>query len=274
MVEDWLELNSGGVPIAIWIKMTLEELRLIADAAPEGKGINRQLELCLVGLVSYFESFFKDLFALCLNTYPRLLDRFQDDPNQLAKIAIDPLLAIRLGDELPQKIGFVIAERFDFGTPKRVNSLYTKILRITPFSRDDEATMDAILTDRNLFVHHGGSFTYKYLSNRKKPATENADREHLDSLVVDKAMYFRHHAFVASIVQKTLEGVHRTLTEYGLTQYGFKDNAPISSLLDDLEPPDAPESPKPMSLYAQTIAKANEQPPTPNPSALSPVEER
>lgn len=49
MANDRLELNSGGVPVSTSFKMTPDDLRGIAEKTPDVRGINRQLELRLVG---------------------------------------------------------------------------------------------------------------------------------------------------------------------------------------------------------------------------------
>src|SRR5688500_683309 len=110
MAENWLDLCSGGVPVSTWFRITLDELKEIAGKAPDDKGVNRQLELCLVGLVSYFEAFCKGLFGFSINVYPSLLSRLRGCEDH--DIEIDPLLAIDLGEKLRDRIGFVLAERF------------------------------------------------------------------------------------------------------------------------------------------------------------------
>jgi hypothetical protein len=226
MTENWLELCPGGVPVSISLQMSLDDLRDIANKAPETKGISRQLELCLVGLAAYFEAFCKDLFALSLNVYPELLERLLT-AWEGRDFSIDPLLAVRLGDSIRDKIGFIISERLDFGTARAVNALYTRLLKITPFAKDEMQQFSELLRDRNVFVHHGGMLTYQYLQQVKRSHTD----AHFDSLVVDRAFYFRHHDFIEGIARKMLKGAHRELTEFGKTQYGFRENAPVDSLL-------------------------------------------
>src|SRR5438067_923968 len=102
MTNDWLELNAGGVPVSISFKMALDDLRGIAEKSPVSRGINRQLELCLVGLVSYFEGFCKDLFGLSLNVYPELVEGLSAGPEG-RDVSIDPVLAVILGDTLRDK---------------------------------------------------------------------------------------------------------------------------------------------------------------------------
>lgn len=252
MANDWLELNAGGVPVSFSFKFTLDDLRGIAEKSPESRGINRQLELCLVGLVSYFEGFCKDLFGLSLNVYPELVERLSAGPEG-RDVSIDPMLAVVLGDALRDKLGFILSERYNFGSAKDVNALYGRLLKFKPFDDGDKQHFDDLLRDRNLIVHHGSTYTYRYL--------RQANRDHADahwmSLVVDRAFYFRHHDFIERIARKLLTGAYRELTAFGKDRYGFQANAPVEALLD-WDPPE-PEEFKPVpeskSLYAQMLEK-------------------
>ena len=155
MADDPMELHAGCVPVSMSFSGLMVDLRKIATKAPDTPGINRQLELCLVGLVSYFEAFCKDLFAVALNVYPELLERLHGWEGR--DFSIDPLQAVRLGNKLRDKVGFIISERLDFGTAKEINALFTRLVKVTPFSKDEMQQFADLLRDRNIFVHHGGN---------------------------------------------------------------------------------------------------------------------
>ena len=256
MADDWLELNAGGVPVSISFRMTLDDLRDIAENAPDTRGISRQLELCLVGLVSYFEGFCKDLYALALNVYPELVERLTVGPEGF-DVSVGPVLAVRLGDAIRDKLGFILSERYSFGTAKDVNNLYGRLPRLKPFDEADKAHFDDLLRDRNLIVHHGASYTYRYLRQVNRG---NSDA-HWQSLVVNREFYIRHHDFIERVARKMLSAAHRELTDFGKSRYGFERNTPIESLLawDD----SAPREPKtldeqfnksrPKLLYSQML---------------------
>lgn len=205
-------------------------------------------------MVSYFEAFCKDLFALSLNVYPELLERLRDWDGH--DFNIDPLMTVHLGDKIRDKVGFIVSERLDFGTAKEVNSLYTRLLKVTPFSRDEMQRFSDLLRDRHLFVHHGGSLTYRYLRQVKGDQQD----AHWQSLVIDRAAYFRHHDFIEGIIRKMLKGAHREMTDFGKTKYRFEENAPVESLLDwdDVEPMTLDELQKQTeskSLYAEMLER-------------------
>jgi hypothetical protein len=236
MADHWEELCSGCVPISIDFKDTLGQLAKIARSAPKTRGINRQLELCLVGLVSYFEAFCKELFAFSINIYPTLLERLRRDGPD---ISIDPLMAVEMGDKLKDKIGFIITERLNFGTPKEINANFRRLLTITPFGEDEAKKFEELLRDRNLLVHYGGTYTFRYIDQlRASPAGQRAeDKEaHWNSFVLDSDLYFNLHEFVAAMSRKMLLATHKALATYGMEKHGIEKNAPVDSLL--WEPPD------------------------------------
>ncbi|MGE0432806.1 MAG: hypothetical protein AB7S36_11140, partial [Planctomycetota bacterium] len=211
----------------ISFRMTLDELKEIAEGVPESRGINRQLELCFVGLASYFEGFWKDLFALALNVYPALVERLSAPPDG-RDVSVDPMLAVHLGSTIRDKLGFILSERYSFGSAKHVNSLYKRLLKFKPFDDADELHYDELLRDRCLIVHHGATYTYRYL----RQLDRNHDDAHWNSLVVNGAFYLRHHQFIEKVARKMLTSAHDELSRFGKKEYGFEDQAPVASLLD------------------------------------------
>lgn len=142
----WLDYFSGGVPTGEYFRMTLEDLRKLV--APTGGEFSRTLiEVCYIGLVSYFEAFCKDHFAAIVNILPttaiRLRDKGQDT-------MVDVAVLLRTKADLTSQVGFLLAEKFDFGTPQKVNALYGALVTVTPFSKDEASTYDRILRDRHL----------------------------------------------------------------------------------------------------------------------------
>jgi hypothetical protein len=64
-----------------------------------------------------------------LNLYPDLLERLcsWDGHN----ISIDPILAVKMGERVRDKIGFILAERFEFETANEVDASFARLLKIT-----------------------------------------------------------------------------------------------------------------------------------------------
>ena len=215
---NWLDYFSGGVPTGEFFRLTLTDLSSFIERSSKERGINRLNEVCFIGLLSYFEAFCKDHFASILNIEPSLLDRLAE---QGQDTTINPSLLVAFGTAWPYKLGFVVSEKFDFGTAKKINALYGAMLQVTPFSKDEARAYEGMLGDRNLLVHHGGTFTASYLRQGKVDADGMRGRAFLDSLIVT-ADYFDHHLeFITNMAKKILRGTHAALTKY-IDETGLK----------------------------------------------------
>ncbi len=118
-----------------------------------------EIEVCLIGLVAYFESFFKSTFAAALNIFPDLVHEFvrgrdPNDRDDLAYIRVDSLL--HMDGDVRDSIGFLLVERMSFSAPSDVNRHYRNLIGVCPFSKDDVTTYDSVLRKRHQVVHHGG----------------------------------------------------------------------------------------------------------------------
>ena len=147
----------------------------------------------MIGVVAYFEAFCGDHFASILNLCPQLLVRLKEKGRDVSLDATD-LLDPGLQSH---RLGSIVAERYDFGTPQSINSLYQHLLQITPFSAQERKRYEQILNDRNLLVHHGGILTMKY-ANQGRAAGE---RVHYDSIRVSKRAFLEITAFLEGIVK-------------------------------------------------------------------------
>jgi hypothetical protein len=146
---DWLDFFSGRVPTGQYLRLTLNGLReLVAAASNELPG--DLIEVCYIGLVSYFEAFCKDHFASIINIVPTTVIRLR---NKGYDATLDVAVLLQSKIDLTSQVGFLLAEEFDFGTPQKVNALYGALLNVTPFSKDEASVYDRILRDRHLLVH-------------------------------------------------------------------------------------------------------------------------
>lgn len=206
-----LDYFSGGVPTGAYFQMTLEELRTISEGANDLPGIDRLRELVFIGLVSYFEAFCKDQFAAILNIEPSLLNRLKAAGQDTI---IDAANLVLFKDEFPIRIGFVLAEKFDFGTAKKISSLYKAILNITPFSKDEMRQYDNVLRDRNLIVHHGGVYTLSHLQQAGLPAGDIRQNAYFNSVVLSQSDLLNQIDFISKIGGKIVKGSHKALVSY------------------------------------------------------------
>jgi hypothetical protein len=206
----WLDYSAGGVPTGQFFKMTLDDLRKIIKSSQDRIGINRLNEICFIGLVSYFEAFCKDLFASIINIIPDFVENLKDAGQD---VLVDSTRILLYRDEISHKIGFLVAEKYDFGSAQKINALYKALLNVSPFSKDDIKKYGDILRDRNLFVHHGGTYTLTYLQQSKLIDEESRDRAFFDSLVIDKAYMNDKLDFVEQIARKMSKATHEAVNQ-------------------------------------------------------------
>ncbi len=205
-----LEYFVGGVPAGPIFKINLDSLKEMVSASEDKSFGNQAVEVCLIALVSYFEAFCKDEFASIINICPNLLRTFCSNRSDTA-INIRELLAIDF--DIPNKLGFVLSEKYDFGTAKSINSLYGDLLSITPISKDESKKFNRLLNDRNLLVHHGGIFTTKY-NEQNFIQQQLGNRLFMDSLRVTKNDFYFWAEFVEGRVVKIIKTSHKAVVDF------------------------------------------------------------
>ncbi len=208
---DWLDLFSGGVPTAPYFFYQLGELEKIYSAQEDHISSNQLNGLCVIGLVAYFEAFCKDHFASIINIEPSILKNLSRKGQD---ITLDPIKVLEFGDNLTHNIGFLVSEKYDFGTAQKINALYKSLLLVTPFSKDKMQTYGNLLRDRNLLVHHGGTFTSSYIEQHKDALLINEKRPFFDSLVISKIYIDEQFNFIKQISKTMLKATHTSLVEY------------------------------------------------------------
>ena len=124
---------------------------------------NIATEMAVVGMVAHFEAFCKHQFGSIINIVPELQQQFVANRRQ-PNIVLSTIASLK--GELLKKIGFIIAEQYDFGSAIAINSLFNDLLQLTPFSADEINKFNGIVYNRNLLVHHAGFYTMRYLKNK------------------------------------------------------------------------------------------------------------
>jgi hypothetical protein len=175
---EWQGYYAGGIPPLAFFYERTEEIKRLASSAQS----QVVLELCFIGLASYFEAYCKAQFAAVINIWPQVLEEF---------VGIREEVSLRLKQLLPvmpdisHSLGSLISEEFDFGSAKSINGLFQDLLNLTPFSKDEMKRFVAFVNDRNLLVHHGGIFTFKY-KRRKFTDKLKSDIAQRKSLVIGR----------------------------------------------------------------------------------------
>jgi hypothetical protein len=234
--EHPLGLFHGGLPPFMIFAQQIGDVSKIVKAYEEelplddGMSIlNPAAELGVIGLVAYFEAFCKHQFAALLNIYPPLLAAFSEKRPQAAVPLRD--LASMHG-KLRAKLGFVIAERFDFGSGKLINGLFTDLLLVTPYGTAEVDKMDELLNDRHLLVHHGGIFTLNYARERGLMKTERGGA-FFDSVNFTRERYFAWTHFLIGAAKKLTTLTAQALEKH-IRENGDRLTYPFDSAKDRL----------------------------------------
>jgi hypothetical protein len=204
-----LDYFSGGVPAGISFGGAVSDLSAAIDR--KKRGLSRINEICLIGLVSYFEAFCKDHFASIINIEPSLVRLLRDSGQD---ILIDPTKLLVHDADWRARLGFIVGERYDFGSAQKINAFFGSLLKVTPFSKDQGHYFEGLLRDRNLLVHNGGVVTTSYLLQAKLDPEVSQMRPFFDSLVVTPAYLDERIKFLSSIARKTLKATHSALLSY------------------------------------------------------------
>jgi hypothetical protein len=198
---DYFEYFSGYVPSGAVFLMAANDIVRVARASSDDE-YSCLNSLCLIGLASYFEAFSKDQLASVISLAPELIERLQRAGYATDLPAEE---AYDLRDSLKYKIGFLVAQRLDLGSAKKINSVFTSAVQITPFGRKDAASYDKLLRDRNLLVHHGGTYTTSHIRQAFGEIPPKKRRAHGDSLEVTTERVTAEAAFLKRIAYNLIQ---------------------------------------------------------------------
>lgn len=206
-----LDHFPGGVPAKVIYELNVEELNKIIELSSPSKETHKKaLQVCFIALIAYFEAFMKDHFASIINVCPSLLDMLNKNGQDVTINSADLLL---LEHNHMNRIGFLISEKYDFGTASKVNAIYMALLQVSPFSKDQKKLFDQLLNDRNLIVHHGGVYSLAY-SKQKHTLVDVSRNAFWNSFVVDLAYFQEALAVIGKLVDKTALATHERLSTY------------------------------------------------------------
>jgi len=205
-----LEYFVAGVPPLPLLEINLEAVQnILGKQGIDITGTDPAAELCFTGLAAYFEAFCKDSFAAIVNICPELLDGFvlhRDCTFTLAEV-------LHLTDGSKHRIGSLLSEHYDWGSAQAVNSLFRDLLNVSPFSKDEARLYAGFLNDRNLLVHHGGVYTFKY-AGQKFQGKKLKSSAYWDSLTVRKQDLSKWIDFFLAMAKKTSAATQKALEDF------------------------------------------------------------
>jgi hypothetical protein len=163
--------------------------------------------VALIGLVAHFEAFCKHHFAALINCSPEILVAFcekRGEPN----IEISSLFSFKT--KIENNLGYILSEKYDFGSAKMINGLFRDLVNVTPFSKKEMKSFDDILQTRNLLVHHGGYFTLQHLKKNKTA------RDAISKLIHDavKITTESYHEIGEFLFEMAMKMVRSTIPPY------------------------------------------------------------
>ena len=206
---------NSGVPPSLLYRTEVEQLdELVNDSVDVDYGLegisNKAAEVCLIGLASYFEAFCKNQFAAIVNMCPAILEQFCRNRKE---VKIDLTSVVAVLPRLDESLGFILSEQYDFGSAKTMNALFHDLLGVTPLTANDVKKYSRFLADRNLLVHHGGVYTYKYVRHTLQGSRERR-APYFDSIVVSKDVYLEWSQFITELAKKIADSTYRGLRDY------------------------------------------------------------
>jgi len=159
---------------------------------------NPASEVAWVGCIAHFEAFCKHQFAALINICPALVQDFSAKRTQ-ASLKLSEIVAVL--ESFKSSIGCLLAEQYDFGSANLINGLFRDLLAVTPFSKDEAKSFDAILRKRHLLVHHGGTYTLRYVQ-AAKPSDKIPGCAFRDSILITTEMYHDMSDFLFQMAMK------------------------------------------------------------------------
>jgi hypothetical protein len=153
----------------------------------------------------------KDHFVSLINIEPHLVSNLKINGQN---VDVDGTRVILYAEKVSHHIGFVLAEKYDFGTAQKINALFGALLKVTPFDTDEAASYGELLRDRNLLVHHGGTFTLSYLEQTASFSCDLQAQAFVNSRAVQQRDVITAIDFVEGIARKLIRASHAALVQY------------------------------------------------------------
>lgn len=174
------------------------------------KDNNPACQVAFIGILSYFEAFCKHQFAAIINIFPELAITFS---NKRKNLQIDPATIISFQEHTFEYLGFIIAEKYDFGSPSSINNIFKDLLMLTPFSKKETIYFEKIKYKRNLLVHHAGYYTLQSLNNPKTNSAERKEKAFKENVRIEPKIYREYADFFFQMALKITRETTNSIKE-------------------------------------------------------------
>lgn len=174
------------------------------------KDNNPACQVAFIGILAYFEAFCKHQFAAIINIFPELAIDFSEKRRNLQ---IDLKTIISFRESTFKNLGFILAEKYDFGSASSINNNFKDLLLITPFSKEEVSIFKNIIHKRNLLVHHAGYYTLKSLNYPKINITERTNKAFRENVKIETSVFEEYSEFffqmAIKITRETIVAITR-----------------------------------------------------------------
>lgn len=184
---------------------------------------NPACQVAFIGILAYFEAFCKHQFAAIINIFPELAIDFSDKRKNLQ---IDLATVISFQESTFENLGFILSEKYDFGSASSINNNLKDLLLITPFSKKQALFFEKIVHKRNLLVHHAGYYTLQSLKDSKINSSERRTKAFKENVRIDLSVYQEYADFffqmALKITRETVDAIKKLKMYKSLDLYSTK----------------------------------------------------
>ncbi len=191
------------------------------------KESNPACQVSLIGILAYFEAFYKHQFAAVLNIFPELSVDFS---HKRKNLQIDLSTILSLKEKTFEHLGFILAEKYDFGSVASVNNNFKDLLSITPFSSKEAKYFNEIIQKRNLLVHHAGYYTLQLLNDSKMEISDRKAKAFKENVRIGPSVYFEYSDFLFEMALKITRATMNAVKSLKIYQLESSSSLRVSAV--------------------------------------------
>lgn len=154
----------GGLAPGVILNQHIQMLRQHLAGTDEGDNI---LDLYVVGLITYAETFYRSFLAASINMYPSLALKLKGNNKNKGielSITLEDIFFYKL--DLSKRIGFLLADKLRFDNADDINKNFSALLHYKPFSKGEIEKYQELKDHRNLLVHNSGIMNKRFIDSK------------------------------------------------------------------------------------------------------------